>query len=115
MRSLAEEAPEFTVVTPRDPAIVGYTFGRHGALADQLGPWTADGKETAAELLDEFMRRSGRELLFVDCLLQNAWALPLVKKRGFEFSRPLTRMFRGTNKYPGRPELLCATLGPEFG
>ena len=75
----------------------------------------ADNEDVAVELLDEFLRRSGRELLFVDCMINNPWALPLVKARGFEFSRPLTRMFRGTNKYPGQPELLCASLGPEFG
>jgi predicted N-acetyltransferase YhbS len=115
LRSLAEEAPELAMVACRDAGIVGYTFGRHGALADQLGPWMANSEEVAARLLDEFLRRSGRELLFVDCMLNNPFALPLVKARGFEFSRPLTRMFRGTNKHPGRPELLCATLGPEFG
>jgi ribosomal protein S18 acetylase RimI-like enzyme len=115
LRSLAEEAPEFALAARRNGAIVGYTFARHGALADQLGPWMANNEDVAAELLDEFLRRSGRELLFVDCMLNNPWALGLVKARGFEFSRPLTRMFRGTNKYPGQPELLCASLGPEFG
>jgi len=115
LRSLAEEAPEFTLAPRRDTGIAGYTFGRRGALADQLGPWMSTNEDVAAELLDEFLRRSGRELLFVDCMLNNPWAAPLVKERGFEFSRPLTRMFRGTNNYPGRPELLCATLGPEFG
>ncbi len=115
LRSLAEEAPEFTLVARRDAAIVGYTFGRRGALADQLGPWMAHSEDVAVELLDEFLRRSRRDLLFVDCMLNNPWPVPLVKARGFEFSRPLTRMFRGTNKYPGRPELFCASLGPEFG
>ena len=115
LRSLVEEAPEFTLASRWNAGIVGYTFGRHGALADQLGPWMADNEDVAVELLDEVLRRSGRELLFVDCMINNPWALPLVKARGFEFSRPLTRMFRGTNKYPGRPELLCASLGPEFG
>ena len=69
----------------------------------------------ATKLLAEFLRRSNRELVFVDCLRRSPWAVPAVKARGFEFSRPLTRMFRGTNKYAGRPELLCAILGPEFG
>ncbi len=115
LRSLAEEAPELTMASRRDAGIAGYTFGRHGALADQLGPWMANREEVAAELLDEFLRRSGRELLFVDCMLNNPWSVPLVKERGFEFSRPLTRMFRGTNRYPGRPELIFASLGPEFG
>ena len=30
-------------------------------------------------------------------------------------SRPLTRMSRGRNDHPGRLELICAILGPEFG
>ncbi len=115
LRSLAEEAPEFGMMARRDGGIVGYTFGRHGALADHLGPWMANREEAAVELLDAFLRRSGRERLFVDCVLDNPWSVPLVKARGFEFSRPLARMFRGTNRYPGRPEMLCATLGPEFG
>jgi hypothetical protein len=46
---------------------------------------------------------------------RNPWAVPLVKAHGFELSRCLTRMVRGRNRFPGRPELLCAILGPEFG
>jgi GNAT superfamily N-acetyltransferase len=115
LRSLTEAAPDFTLVSTRDAEIEGYAFGRRGSLADHLGPWMARTEDVAAMLLDEFLRRSGRQLVFVDCLRENPWALPLVKARGFEFSRPLTRMFRGTNSFPGQPELLCAALGPEFG
>ena len=88
----------------------GYTFGRRGSLADHLGPWMARTEDVAATLLDEFLRRSGRELVFVDCMLENPWALPLVKARGFEFSRPLTRMFRGREHTASRagPELASA-------
>ncbi len=115
LRSLAESAPEFTLVARDDAGIAGYTFGRRGSRADQLGPWMARHEDVGAILLDEFLRRSSRELIFVDCVGPNTWAIPLVKERGFELSRPLTRMFRGTNKYAGRPELLCGSLGPEFG
>jgi GNAT superfamily N-acetyltransferase len=113
--SLAEEASEFALIANQGAEILGYVFGRHGSLADHLGPWVARNEQTAAVLLDQFLSRSGRELVFVDCLCQNPWAIPLVKARGFEFSRPLTRMLRGKNDYPGRPDLLCAALGPEFG
>ncbi|MGO9568993.1 MAG: GNAT family N-acetyltransferase [Desulfomonilaceae bacterium] len=115
LRSLNDSAAAFTLVARGGEGIEGYTFGRRGSLADHLGPWVARNADMAATLLDEFLRRSGRELVFVDCMLENLWALPLLKARGFEFSRPLTRMFRGKNSYPGRPELACATLGPEFG
>ncbi|HMK33448.1 MAG TPA: GNAT family N-acetyltransferase [Desulfomonilaceae bacterium] len=115
LRSLAEEAPEFALVAKQGPEISGYAFGRRGSSADHLGPWMAGNEDVAAKLLDEFLNRSTRRLVFVDCVLGNPWAVPLVKARGFEVSRPLTRMFRGTNLYPGRPERLCAIVGPEFG
>jgi GNAT superfamily N-acetyltransferase len=115
LRSLAEAAPDLALVARADVGVAGYAFGRRGSLADHLGPWAARGEEVAAALLDEFLRRSKRELVFVDCLRGNPWAAPLVTARGFELSRPLTRMYRGANDYAGRPELLCAILGPEFG
>jgi len=115
LRSLAEEAPEFTLVAEHEAEILGYAFGRRGSRADHMGPWMAGNGDVAAALLDKFLHVSGKELVFVDCVSGNRWAVPLVKARGFEFSRPLTRMFRGTNRYPGKPEKLFAILGPEFG
>jgi GNAT superfamily N-acetyltransferase len=115
LHSLIEEAPEFARISRQGADVAGYTFGRHGSRADQLGPSTARSRNVAALLLDEFLHRSNKELVFVDCLSRNSCAVPLLRARSFEFSRSLTRMFRGTNRYAGRPELLYATLGPEFG
>jgi GNAT superfamily N-acetyltransferase len=115
LRSLTQTAPEFTLLAKQDGEIAGYALGRHGSLADHLGPWTARTPDAAATLLDEFLKQSTRERVFVDCIRANRWALALVQARGFAFSRPLTRMFRGNNQHAGQTELLCATLGPEFG
>ena len=115
LRSLDREAPEFTLMTSSPGHLTGYTLGRRGSRADHLGPWMARDEASARELLDEFLRRSGRETVFVDCLKENPCTRQLVRSRGFEFSRPLTRMYRGPNTHPGQPELLCAALGPEFG
>jgi len=115
LRSVAAETPDFALVTRQEGAVAGYAFGRRGSRADHLGPWVALDEDVAATLLDELLRRSERELVFIDCVRRNPWAAPLVKARGFELSRSLTRMFRGTNRFPGRPELVCAILGPEFG
>ena len=115
LRSLAESDPEFLLVAKDESGIAGYTFGRRGSRADQLGPWMARNEDVGAILLDEFLRRSSRGLIFVDCMGPNAWAIPLVRERRFELSRPLTRMFRGNNGSAGRPSLLCGSLGPEFG
>ncbi|HVH10103.1 MAG TPA: GNAT family N-acetyltransferase [Gemmatimonadales bacterium] len=115
LQALADDALDFVRVARKDRAVVGYTFGRRGSRADQMGPWMAGGKAIAEALLDEFLGTSERELVFVECLLQNAWSVELVKARGFELSRSLTRMFRGPNRFPGLPGLLGAILGPEFG
>jgi GNAT superfamily N-acetyltransferase len=115
LRSLADAAPDLTQVEYEQGALTGYAFGRHGSRADHLGPWVATNLASASRLLDGFLARSGRELLFVDVVCSNAWVPQLVKARGFEFSRPLTRMFRGRNEFPGEPGLICAICGPEFG
>jgi hypothetical protein len=45
----------------------------------------------------------------------NPIAGDLLKSFDFAYSRNLTRMYRGTNNFPGQPDMLCAILGPEFG
>jgi len=115
LRSLAQEAPHLALSEQQGGKITGYSFGRLGSRADHMGPWVAHSKDAAERLLNLFLFRSSRELIFVDCLRLNPWAVQLVKSLGFEFSRPLTRMYRGTNEYAGQIERLCASLGPEFG
>ena len=115
LQSLAAENPDFALAVERDGEIAGYAFGRRGTLADHLGPWMAREEETATQLLDEFLGRSRREMIFVDALKDRRFVSQMLLARGFKVSRPLTRMVRGPNRYPGRPEMLCAILGPEFG
>jgi hypothetical protein len=113
--SLREEAPEFGMGFWDEGKLQGYTFGRRGSFADQLGPWMAENSSTARRLLDEFLARSSRETLIVDCLTGNPAAPGLLRTAGFSYARTLTRMVRGPNGYPGNPAVLCAILGPEFG
>jgi len=116
LRSLYDETPEFAMSDWRDDnAPLGYAFGRRGSFADHLGPWTADGKDSAEKLLGEFLARTSRETLVVDCLKSNAVAIELLRAYGFVFSRSLTRMYRGPNPHAGNPASLCAIVGPEFG
>ena len=115
IRSLCQEAPHLAFIEQQEGKVRGYCFGRRGSRADYLGPWAAHSRDIAEKLLTLFLSRSSRELIFVDCLKPNPWAVQLVQSKGFEFSRPLTRMYRGINEYPGRIKHLCAALGPEFG
>lgn len=115
LRSLAGFAPELVVIARQGEHFGGCALGRHGSLADHLGPWIARDESAARAILERFLERSQRETVFVDVVQRNRWARRLVSEKGFEFSRPLTRMYRGENSRPGRPDLVGAILGPEFG
>jgi len=115
LRALAESTPEFVQVLVGQTGVTGYSFGRRGSHSDDLGPWVANDESGAEQMLDTFLARSARESIVVDCLKSNPWARGALEARGFEFARPLTRMRRGGNIHPGRPEVVCGILGPEFG
>jgi GNAT superfamily N-acetyltransferase len=115
LHSLHWSAPEFTAAYYLRGSLYGYTLGRHGSRADHLGPWMARSEAAAQQLLAAFLARSARETIFVDCMKANPFAARLLQSAGFGFVRPLTRMFRGTNQFPGQPGLFCGILGPEFG
>lgn len=115
LRSVADAAPEFAMLARQGERLEGYALGRRGSLADHLGPWMARNERAARAVLESFLDRSGRDMMFVDVLRDNRWARTLLNEKGFEFARPLTRMYRGENGSPGRTDLMCAILGPEFG
>lgn len=115
LRALCEEAPEFAAAVWEGEVLQGYAFGRHGLFADHLGPWMGRTQTAAEKILQGFLGQSSRETVIVDCLKSNAMAVELLHNCGFAPSRPLTRMVRGPNLYPGKPDSFCAILGPEFG
>ena len=71
--------------------------------------------DAARELLEGFLATSSRDVQIVDCVNGHPDTSDLLRSCAFIHTRPLTRMFRGSNAYPGRPGLVCAILGPEFG
>jgi hypothetical protein len=75
----------------------------------------AQSRAAAEKLLREFLRRSRRETLLVDCVTPNLFVIELLRVCGFAQARTLTRMYRGQNAHPGNPDCLCAIAGPEFG
>ena len=115
LRSLWEENPRYSAVVYAAGGIAGYVFGRAGTKAHYLGPWIAEHADVAEKLLCEFLNRVAGEKVFVDACLVNPAARDLVEAAGFEFQRPLTRMYRGPNNYPGRPQRVCGIAGPELG
>jgi GNAT superfamily N-acetyltransferase len=115
LRSLLDDAPDFAMCISKHGRLHAYAFGRRGFFGDHLGPWIADSRSGAENLLHEFMARSARETLVVDCLPSNPMAIEMVRACGFAQSRILTRMYRGPNTHPGKSAVICAIVGPEFG
>ena len=114
LQSLHADAPDFTLASELESEVIGYALGRGGSQADHLGPWIAWDHPTARELLVEFLSRSGRDTVIVDCPKTNEMARELLLSQGFRISRGMTRMSRGLDTPLGQPELLCGILGPEF-
>lgn len=116
LRSVSASAPELAITNrAAGNAMKGFVLGRKGSRADQLGPWVASNVAAAREVFEAFLIHSRRNVVLVDVMKDNPWALGLVAEKGFQFSRSLTRMYRGENAHPGQPDLVCAILGPEFG
>jgi len=115
LRSINRHNPQFTDALWSAGAVEAYAFGRRGSFADHLGPWVAANERSARRTLEQFLRRSLREAVVADCPMIRPFTEKLLQESGFVHSRPLTRMYRGANRFPGRPDLLCAILGPEFG
>jgi|SRR5437016_6286562 len=115
LRSLCDETPELAMAVWQSGIPECFAFGRRGLFADHFGPWMATSRVAAEKLLREFLARSSRDTLIVDCIKSNPVSVESLAACGFVLSRPLTRMVRGRNAYPGRPDCFCAILGPEFG
>ena len=116
LTALWQEAPDYTAVAYSGSEVSGYFFGRTGRRARYLGPWVAGGnRELEQQLLVEFLNRSGGERVFVDICLAHPDARSIVEAVKFSPQRKLTRMYRGPNRHPGRPSMICAIAGPEFG
>ena len=115
LRSVAGSAPELVCIARQGGAVEGFALGRKGSRADHLGPSVAKSASVAREVFERFLLHSQCQVVFVDVVRENRWAPALLAAKGFQFSRRLTRMYRGENAHPGRLDFLCAILGPEFG
>lgn len=93
----------------------GYGLLREGARAAYVGPIIADAPAVGLKLANALIDRAPAGPLFWDIPDHNQAAVALAVRRGFRQQRPLIRMFRGTNSFPGRPELCFALADPSIG
>src|SRR5258705_1343843 len=104
LRSLCEQAPELAITAWQNRLPTCFAFGRHGLFADHLGPCMATSRVAAKKLLSEFLARSSREILIVDCIKSNPGVVESLAALGFVPSRPLTTLGRGPDGLPARPD-----------
>lgn len=115
LNSMLHHTPQYAFVAEDGEGIRGYCFGRIGHHFSHIGPVIATDIETAKHVASAALRNCGDAPIIIDALQHtpewSEWLLSL----GFREQRPLIRMYRGTNAYPGIPEKQFAILGPEFG
>ena len=109
------ECPEYACVVENGGEITGFCMGRPGHYADQLGPIVAQHVDDAVHLLLFMLLKVGSKPLIVDALQHTSEWISSLLAMGFVETRSLSRMFRGSNSYPGIPEKQFCILGPEFG
>lgn len=93
----------------------GYALVRPGTQAWHLAPAVATDPEAAEGLLRAVLNGLAGQPVFWDLVGPNPWSAELAKRYGFTRQRSFTRMVWGANPFPGQPEWVYATSGPELG
>jgi len=115
LQRLYDTAPEYAMVSNPGGRIDGFLFGRHGFLAEHLGPVVALNESVARGLVSACLDRHRQRPFLLDApQFSEDWYLWL-QSIGFQEERQFIRMLRGPNAYPGLPHLQFAIVGPEFG
>lgn len=112
---MLSRSPRYAFVLRMNGVIAGYCFGRPGHNFTHIGPVVAAGVDIARRVFISALAKCRGEAVITDALHHNpAWSQWLTSL-GFAEQRPLIRMYRGINAWPGEPQKQFSILGPEFG
>jgi len=109
-----EGAPQYAFIVKEKKEIQGYCFGRGGYNFTQIGPIIAKNSNVAKDLLSAALNNCIGPVILDVLHFDQEWIEWLISI-GFKEQRPLIRMYRGSNRFHGKPEKQFAILGPEFG
>ena len=107
-------APEYAWCVGTAEAIRAYGLGRHGALAEHIGPVVAETEDAAAAVVRACLGAHPGRPFFLDAPARPEWREAL-SKMGFREQRPFTRMHRGGLLPTAQTEDVYAAVGPELG
>ena len=113
LKTYAEAAVK-TLVWPNEGPVLGWGLLRAGAHSDYLGPLEGDGEGLPCLVADLLSYASSRSALW-DIPDDQAVAIDLAKRLGFEPLRPLTRMCLGPEIVAHAPETLFGIVDPAVG
>lgn len=107
-------APEYAWCVGDGETPQAYALGRHGAVAEHLGPVVADTPEAAASVVRACLAAHPDRAFFLDAPDWPEWRQTLADI-GFREQRPFLRMYRGGRSPKGQPARAYAAFGPELG
>lgn len=102
-------------VALKDGELRGYVMIRPGASAWYAGPFVASDPLWAERLLRAALNHVAGDPVYVDLVGVNPHVARILGEHGFRKTRELTRMYRGDNRYPGKPRCVYCPAGPEIG
>lgn len=108
-------APQFAFVVEQQGRVEGFCFGRPGYNFNHIGPIVSRDVTVAMQLISIAIKQSKNKPVIIDVPEHSSEWSAFVSSLGFIRLRPLIRMYRGPNTFPGIPEKQFAILGPEFG
>jgi len=115
LSAMQRRNPQYCFRATENENVSGYCFGRSGHDYTQIGPVIADNVETAKDVVSAALRNCAGNAVVMDVLHHTPEWKNWLTSLGFTEQRPLVRMYRGANAYPGIPGHQFAILGPELG
>lgn len=112
---LVGQQPERCWIIREAGSVVASLFVRRGTLYNHMGPLHAQTVGQAKALVSRVARDLNGQPAILDILEDKTALRSWVSELGFSPQRPLCRMFRGGNPFPGILKFQYAICGPELG
>ena len=115
LKWMLESAPQYAFLVKEKNEIMGYCLGRNGHNFIHIGPVIAKNFTIAKDLVSAALNNTLGSSVIIDALHFDKECMSWLTSIGFTEQRAFTRMYHGSNHFPGLPEKQFAILGPEFG